>query len=158
MTTSMSPRRPLSPALLLPFVATLAACTRRHPEAAHPTEPAGDPSTSAIAARLGDTVRVLRGQEVAVDGRKITLRFDSTGADSRCRAGVQCVWAGDVAAMFTLTTIGTTATPTLHTGLEPRRSTVGGYVVELVAIDPYPGTEPPNARLAQSARLVVTRP
>ena len=138
----------------LAAMAGVAACASRHPEE---TGPGSAPATSQAAVPLGDTLRVMVGQVGTVDGGRLSIRFDSAGPDSRCKVGVQCVWAGDIAA--TLTTSGAAAaTLTLHTGLEPRRATVGGYAIELITVNPYPGTEPPNARLAQVAVLRVTRP
>lgn len=137
-------------------VSTVAtACASRHADEL----PAGpEPSASAVAAKLGDTLRVMRGQGGAVDGGRLAIRFDSAGADSRCPARVQCVWQGDVAAMLGVTAGGATTALTLHTGVEPRAATVAGYRIELLTVDPYPGTEPPNARLAQTVVLRVTRP
>ena len=132
-----------------------AACAQRHPDQTPPTT---EPAASAASVRIGDTLRVMRGQVGDVESGRASIRFDSTSEDSRCRTGVQCVWAGDIAAMLTVTTGGASQRVTLHTGVEPRRATVGGYAIELVTVDPYPGTEPPNARLAQVAVLRVTRP
>ena len=131
----------------------LGACTQRHADSVSPTS---DPSTQVVA--LGDTLRVMRGQAGAVDGGRVVVRFDSAGSDSRCPRGVQCVWAGDIPVILAVTTSGAAQRVTLHTGLEPRRATVSPYVLELVDVTPYPGTEPPNARLAQVAILRVTRP
>jgi hypothetical protein len=131
----------------------LAACTQRHADSVSPTS---ELSTQIVA--LGDTLRVMRGQAGAVDGGRVVVRFDSAGADSRCPRGVQCAWAGDIPVVLAVTTTGAAQRVTLHTGLEPRRATVAPYAIELVDVTPYPGTEPPNARLAQVAVLRVTRP
>ena len=137
--------------------ALLGACAQRQADPSPP--PATEPATTTTASvALGDTLRVMRGQSGTVDGGRLTIRFDSTSEDSRCRAGVQCVWAGDIAAMLAVSAGSTTERVTLHTGLEPRRARVAAYAIELVTVTPYPGTEPPNARLAQVAVLRVTRP
>jgi hypothetical protein len=135
--------------------AILGACAQHQ---ADPSPPTTEPATTTASVALGDTLRVMRGQSGTVDGGRLTIRFDSTSEDSRCRAGVQCVWAGDIAAILAVTAGASTARLTLHTGLEPRRASVGAYAIELVTVTPYPGTEPPNARLAQVAVLRVTRP
>ncbi len=112
------------------------------------TAPKADPSPSSVSAALDDTVRAVRGQATPVDGGRLTVTYTDL-TDSRCPANVQCVWQGDAA--------GATARPTLHTALEPKATTHAGYTVTLVAVDPYPGTEPPNARLAGTVLLRVAR-
>ncbi len=120
------------------------------------TAPKADPSTSSVAGTFDDTVRVVRSQETAVDGGRLKITYTDL-TDSRCPKTVVCVWAGDAAATVRLDAAGAVATPTLHTGLEPKAATHAGYVVTLASVDPYPGTEPPNARLAGTVLLRVTR-
>ena len=120
------------------------------------TAPKADPSTSSVAGAFDDTVRVVRGQQTAVDGGRLKVTYTDL-TDSRCPANVVCVWAGDAAATIRLDVGGAVATPTLHTALEPKSATHAGYTVTLVSADPYPGTEPPNARLAATVLLRVTR-
>lgn len=142
-------------ARVLGVVAVLvAACTSPRADEV----PAGpEPSANTVAARLGDTLRVMRGQTGTVDAGRISIRFDSAGPDSRCKKGVQCVWAGDISATLVTKSGSTDATVTLHTNLDPSVATINDYRIELLTVDPYPGTEPPNARLAQVAVLRVTR-
>ena len=53
-------------------------------------------------AALGQSFDLLPGQEVQVAdaGR---LRYDALVNDSRCRPGVQCIWAGDATLAFAWT-------------------------------------------------------
>jgi len=134
---------------LLPF-ALLAACSGGNATSAP------EPATSATAAQLGDSVRVVRGQPVSLDGGRLVVSFTDLN-DSRCPANVVCVWEGDAAATLRLEGAGAVATPTLHTRLDPKATTHAGYEVALVNVTPYPGTEPPNARLAPTAILRITR-
>ncbi|MBV9880979.1 MAG: hypothetical protein JO180_10815 [Gemmatirosa sp.] len=134
----------------------IAACASRHPDdAPAATGPSAMPATTAAGA-VGDTLRVMRGQSVSVDGGRLVIHVDSA-SDSRCPQGVQCVWSGEVTAFLRLEAGGTTASAAVHSMLEPKHATHAGYDVAVVGLTPYPGTEPPNARLAQVALLMVTR-
>jgi hypothetical protein len=66
-------------------------------------------------------------------------------SDSRCPAGVQCVWAGDGVATLAVHppcyAAGCKAASTmltLHTGMEPKAGLGWGHRVELVALRPAP--------------------
>jgi hypothetical protein len=142
---------PRQRAALVPLVLALAACS-----SGGGTAPKADPSTASVSGAFDDTVRVVRGQATAVDGGRLAVTYTDL-TDSRCPAKVQCVWAGDAAATLRLDAGGAVATPTLHTTLEPKAATHAGYAVTLVSVDPYPGTEPPNARLAATVLLRVAR-
>jgi hypothetical protein len=122
-------------------VAIAAACSS--PRAAAPGSAGGSPDAGApmSSASLGDTLHLQLGRSASVDGGRLVLTFVSRGADSRCPANVVCVWAGDVAVRITGHSRDTTADVELHTGIAPRSLTVNGYVVTVVGLLPYPGTE-----------------
>jgi hypothetical protein len=120
------------------------------------TAPRAEPSPSSVSAPLDDTVRVMRSQATPVDGGRLTITYADLN-DSRCPANANCVWMGDAAATLRLDVGGAVATPTLHTTLEPKAATHAGYTVTLLRADPYPGTEPENARLAPTLLLRVAR-
>ena len=148
----MTPTRSALTALpAFALLATLAACS-----SGGGTAPAPEPSTSSASTTFDDTVRVVRAQPTRVDGGRLTITY-TDGSDSRCPANAVCVWMGDAAVSLRLEAGGAAATPTLHTALEPKTATHGGYTVTLLGADPYPGTEPPNARLAPTALLRVSR-
>jgi hypothetical protein len=140
----------MRPNHLLPTVLLAAACSGAAATAAP------EPATSAASVQIGDSVRVVRGQPLSIDGGRLTIAFTDLN-DSRCPANVVCVWEGDAAATLRLEGAGAVATPTLHTRLDPKGTTHAGYEITLVNVTPYPGTEPPNARLAPTAILRVTR-
>jgi hypothetical protein len=73
------------------------------------------------------------------------LTFVSRGADSRCPADVVCVWMGDASVRIAARTGNTSVERELHTGIEPHSLTAGGYVVTVVGLLPYPGTQAANA-------------
>jgi hypothetical protein len=148
MTTT---RHALTALTALPLLLALAACS-----SGAGTAPKSEPTTASASTPLDDTVRVVRGQPARLDGGRLTIAYTDL-ADSRCPANVTCVWAGDAVATLRLEAGGAAATPALHTALEPKSATHAGYTVTLVSADPYPGTEPPNARLAPTVLLRVTR-
>ncbi|MGZ8378305.1 MAG: hypothetical protein ACXW0Z_13855 [Gemmatirosa sp.] len=137
-------------------VAAVAAC-------AHGSEPAAaivDPAVTAVIVgedRLGDTVRVVHGQQAVLDGQRLVVGFTDLLDDSRCPANAMCVWQGNAAVRLRLAVQGERATPVLHTAQEPRTATIGSYSVELVNVEPYPGTVPDNVRIAPSVIVRVTR-
>ena len=130
----------------------LAACARPASDAGT-VEPASDLASSISWA--GDTLRIMRGQSATADNGRITIAFDSAD-DSRCPANANCVTAGDAQVSIRIGSGASAVAKTLHLNKDPRRAVVPGYDVNLVDLTPYPGTEPPNARLAQVAVLFVT--
>jgi hypothetical protein len=132
-------------------LAALAACS-----SGGSTAPKTDPATSSASTPFDDTVRVMRSQATRVDGGRLTITYTDL-TDSRCPANAACVWQGDAAATLRLEAGGTSANATLHTALEPKATTHAGYTITLVRADPYPGTEPENARLAPTLLLRVAR-
>ena len=113
-------------------------------------------ASSAPEPALGDSLRVVRGQSVTLDGGRLTVAVTEL-VDSRCAANVVCVWEGDAAVTLRVESGGAVATPTLHTRLEPKRATHVGYELVLLDVTPYPGTTPPNAPVTPIAVLRVTR-
>lgn len=70
------------------------------------------------------------GQALLPDGALLT--FESVVNDSRCKPGMQCVWAGDAEARFTLTArTGDKTVFSLHTELQPRSKILGASTLHL---------------------------
>ena len=94
---------------------------------------------------------------VTLQGLKIT--FEGVSEDSRCPTGVQCVWAGDAAATFTLEKSPAAALQcTLHTnGRFQRQTDYDTFVVKLEDIKPYPKQGAAIAPDDYRATLVVMR-
>jgi hypothetical protein len=136
-------------------VAIAAACSS--PPAAAPGSSGASPDANRSAS-LGDTVQIELGRSAAVDGGRLVLTFVSRGTDSRCPANVVCVWMGDVPVRIAARSGKTSAEAELHTGIEPHSLGVNGYVVTVVGLVPYPGTEAPEApRATPTVLLRVTR-
>lgn len=112
-------------ALLL--LAVLPSC------AAAPGPPAAD---SAVTAPAEVTLAV--GEAAAVE--ELRIRFDRVVSDSRCPAGVSCVWEGDAELLFIVNDVREVAVQLrLHTSARYATSaSYGGYRVELVRLAPEP--------------------
>lgn len=99
---------------------------------------------------LGEPFVLFEGQSARLDSAT-QLTFDALNSDSRCPIGLDCVWAGEVDALFMLK--GNTFTDSLkYVGFpsdegeflsnENQRT----YTIKLLRIDPYPGTKDVNIR------------
>ena len=90
---------------------------------------------------LDDTVHVQLGQTAKADNGRLILGFAARLSDSRCPANVVCVWMGDAAVRVTARVGRTSVERELHTGIEPHSLSVDRYVVTVVGLTPYPGTD-----------------
>jgi hypothetical protein len=106
---------------------------------------------------LGRPFDLKPAEVVKIEGLQIT--FEGVSDDSRCPTGVQCVWAGDAAATFTLQKSPATALQrTLHTnGRFERQTEFDGFVVRLDTVKPYPKEGVTIAPDEYRATIVVTR-
>ena len=137
-------------------IVSAAACS----SAASPGSGGGAPDAGAEArgASLDDTLHVQLGRSAAADGGRLVLTFAARLSDSRCPANVVCVWMGDAAVRVSARAGRTSAEVDLHTGIEPRSLTVDRYVVTVVGLLPYPGTEAAEApTVTPTVILRVTR-
>ena len=74
------------------------------------------------------------------DGSHLT--YQSLASDSRCKPGVQCVWAGDAEARFVHTTRADVKEIfSIHTELQPRSKTLGATTLHMRGVD---WKTPPN--------------
>jgi hypothetical protein len=105
----------------------------------------------------GKTFEVKAAEVVTIDGLRIT--FEGVSEDSRCPTGVQCVWAGDAAATFTLEKPPAAAEPrTLHTnGRYERQTNYDNFTVRLEDLKPYPKEGGSIAPGDYRATLIITR-
>lgn len=66
-------------------------------------------STSDVTASLGQEFTLPVGQKVAIEGQELTIKFVEVISDSRCPAGVECVWAGEAQCALRFTYVGSPA-------------------------------------------------
>ncbi|WP_328647019.1 hypothetical protein OHS58_02705 [Amycolatopsis sp. NBC_00348] len=103
--------------------------------------PASTPAASApstVGTALGRDVTLRLGQEAAVQGRDLTVRYTRLVSDSRCRPGMQCFWQGEASVAFLLSEPGRgeSTTAELHTGPRtgPQATSFAASRVELVSV------------------------
>lgn len=89
----------------------------------------------------GDVADVRHGATVNLLG--LSIRFDGIVSDSRCPGDVQCIWAGEASARFTVTPPGgqpvevvLSDNPTVEN--QTGRVVVGGVALRLLVVTPYP--------------------
>ena len=149
-------RPPVMPTVLALGVAAVVAAACSSPPAAAPgsngTRP--DAGAGSRSEPLDDTVHVQLGRSVAVDDGRLVVTFVARLADSRCPANVVCVWMGDAAVRVAARAGRSTVEQELHTGVEPHSLSVDQYVVTVVGLTPYPGTDD---RSTPTVILRVTR-
>lgn len=90
-------------------------------------------------AGVGEDFTLAPGGVTAVTEAGAAVRFDSVAADSRCPSNVVCVWAGNAAIAITIIRSTTSADHVaINTGIAPRSVPLGGYVLEVVRLEPVP--------------------
>ncbi|MGW5744318.1 hypothetical protein [Amycolatopsis sp. NPDC003861] len=100
--------------------------------------PASPLSPSTVSAPAGQDVTLRLGQEAAVQGKDLTVRFTRVVADSRCRPGMQCFWQGEATLAFLLKEPGRgeSTTAELHSGPRtgPQATSFAASRIELVSV------------------------
>ena len=78
------------------------------------------------------------GQSASIKGEDLTVRFAEVVGDSRCPAGVTCIWAGEVSCLLEITHAGQTDAKTLvQQGSGPAQTDFAGYRIAF-DVQPYP--------------------
>lgn len=122
------------------------ADTSTPPPAAPTTDPVNRDEVASAPARddngapAAGTVVLQRGMSADI-GERSTLTFEKIISDSRCAAGVQCIWAGEVTVSFKLVAGSAQESFQLSTHTAPRHETKG-YAVELLGYDRCPAGGP----------------
>ena len=103
------------------------------------------------------------GQQVTIRGADLRLRFTDVLEDSRCPTDVECFWTGQ-ARIVVDAELGQDAPTPLEFNTNPApgqgrlTNDVGGYTIELKALDPYPKTPDESPALTDySATLLVRK-
>jgi hypothetical protein len=113
-------------------------------------------------AKLGQEFTLGIGESIGLEGEEgYKIRFDTVSSDSRCAEGVQCIWAGRVDAVFTVSQDDNTQKLTLATGDMSQggtgQATAGKYNLTLKAISPMKKKDVTIAPNAYKASLVVQK-
>ena len=109
-----------------------------------------DPSAEPGAPVLDVPFRVGIGQPVTIESESLAISFSEVVEDSRCALNVVCVWEGRAIIRVELASsgepVGVTEL-TLQPGSPfptwPSPTRIGEYLVNLLALDPYPGSVGP---------------
>ncbi len=66
-------------------------------------------ATGDITASLGQEFTLPVGQKAVIEGEDLSIKFVEVIGDSRCAAGVECVWAGEAQCQLRFTYVGSLA-------------------------------------------------
>lgn len=116
-------------------------------------------SLTGIDKELGDPFGLRIGETAVLDDGGITLALLDIPEDSRCPVNVVCVWQGNARLAMRATVGGEAHRFALNTAIGvvgPGEAVVGGYLVELLEVDPRPVAGEPIPRPAYRALLRVT--
>ena len=94
------------------------------------------PSPTPATPPAADGIHVLAAGEEAQIATAARLRFDRVVSDSRCPAGVQCVWAGEVRIAMSL--VSPDGTSTFELSGRENRTSVQAFQIELLSYDACP--------------------
>ena len=107
---------------------------------------------------LDEEFTLKNGQQVTIDGEKLTLKFSSVFHDSRCPSSVTCVWAGNGAIVLEVSRKKKKAVQAmLNTLLDPKQIVFKAYTVRMVALNPYPKTPGEIDPSEYEAVLIVSK-
>ena len=107
---------------------------------------------------LDEEFTLKNGEQVTIEGQKLTLKFSSLFHDSRCPTSVTCAWAGNGAIVVEVSRKKKkTVQAMLNTLLEPKQVEYKGYTVRLVALNPYPKTPGEIDPSEYEAVLIVSK-
>ena len=109
-------------------------------------------------APLDEEFTLKNGQQVIVEGEKLTLRFSSLFEDSRCPSSVTCVSAGNAAIILDVSRKKKKAVQAmLNTTLDPQGVEYRGFKIRMVALNPYPVIPGPKDPSEYEAILIVSK-
>lgn len=119
--------------------------------------PSAERNPTRIEAAADEEFRLAIGETAAVTGTDLRITFRAVVNDSRCPSAVQCVSAGNAELALQVRQDSADTTFLLNTTMGPRTATQPGFIIELVALTPYPERpETPIPAGAYRADLTVS--
>ncbi|QWF77060.1 hypothetical protein [Amycolatopsis sp. CA-230715] len=115
----------------LAVLAVLGAGTASSAASEHGPRPGKSPEPAAVVPPGRDFTLTV-GQEAAIAGRDLAVRFTGLVSDSRCPPRMQCIWQGEAVARFVVRERAGSTTADLHTGA--RGGPRDARTVELVSV------------------------
>lgn len=116
-------------------------------------------------AKLSEAFELEIDKTILIRTEKIGITF-SKNQESRCPVGVSCIRAGEAKASFQVTNNeGSSETVVLEMkgscsetdGSCGESKTVMGYTIELITLNPYPGSDAAKRKDPLTAKLKVTK-
>ncbi|MEV6647911.1 hypothetical protein [Amycolatopsis sp. NPDC051371] len=100
--------------------------------------PARPPAPATVSTTPGQEVTLHLGEEAAVQGKDLAVRYLRVVSDSRCRPNMTCIWQGEATLAFLLSEPGRgeSTTAELHSGPRtgPQATSFAASRVELVSV------------------------
>ena len=119
--------------------------------------PSAEQRPPRIEAAADEEFHLAIGETAAVTGTDVRITFRAVVNDSRCPSDVQCVSAGNAAVGLQVRQGPADTTFILNTTIGQRTATQPGFIIELVALTPYPERpETPIPAGAYRADLTVS--
>jgi hypothetical protein len=110
-------------------------------------------------APLGNEVSLKAGQTLKINGESIQIKFIEIESDSRCPAGVTCIWAGEVQCLLEISYGGQVESKTLVKAGGSADFASMSYKEYQLAFDiqPYPQAGKEILKSEYSTKLKVTK-
>lgn len=109
-------------------------------------------------AQAADTVTVRAGKQSNARHSRLKIRFIEVTEDSRCPAGVNCVWAGNAHIKFEVANrAGGSKVLEANTSVGPKGDQFDGWAIELTSLTPLPTTTGKPKAKQYAATFTFTR-
>ena len=113
--------------------------------------------TSIVPAKSRDTFKFRGGQQKTIVRGELTVKFVSVTEDSRCPAGVQCVWAGNARINLKVSDAnGRSKVLEINTTMGAQGDQFGGYAINLISLS-QPGGKSKGGASRYIATLSIKR-
>ena len=111
-----------------------------------------------VDAQKVQSLKVRVGEQKKFTGSKINVKFISLVEDSRCPAGVNCVWAGNAKIKVQISE-GKNAGETfeINTNIGAKGATFSSYAVNLIELTPAPQADSKTAANSYTATFSIVR-
>jgi hypothetical protein len=111
---------------------------------------------------LNEAITLAGGQQAAIRGENLSLRFTDVPEDSRCPTQVECFWTGQARVSVVVAhNGGTPTTVQFNTNPAPGQNMqtvdVDQYGIELKSLDPYPQTPHDSPALEDYRATLLVR-
>ena len=114
--------------------------------------------TAAVFGQTTESITLKAGKNARARHSGLTLRFVEVTEDSRCPAGLACVWAGNARVKIQVVNRGGgTKTLEANTTMGPKGDQFDGWAIELVSLTPRPTKKGKPGAKSYIAAFTITR-